>query len=86
MKKTEIVFAGFTKKKLSDAFDKVPFPTGDWKDPIFCRIKKEHLNAVNAAIFYFTGSEADIWKDEKDDWEDMYFVKAEGYYNAMVEV
>ena len=44
MKKTEIVFAGFTKKELDDAFDKVPFPTGDWKDPIFCRIKKEDLS------------------------------------------
>ena len=53
MKKTQIVFEGFTKKELDDAFDKVHFPSGDWKDPIFCRVNKKNLKAVEAAIIYF---------------------------------
>ena len=44
---------GFTKKELDDAFDKVHFPTGNWKDPIFCRIHKKDLKAVEAAIIVF---------------------------------
>ena len=65
---------------LDDAFDKVHFPTGNWKDPIFCRVHQKDLKAVEAAIIVNCGCVAETWKDEKDDWEDMYFVKADGYY------
>ena len=71
---------GFTKQELDEAFDKVHFPTGNWKDPIFCRVHKKDLKAVKAAIIVNCGCVADTGKDEKDDWEDMYFVKADGYY------
>ena len=71
---------GFTKQELDDAFDKVHFPSGNWKDPIFCRVNKKDLKAVEAAIIVNCGCVADTWKDEKDDWEDTYFVRADGYY------
>ena len=52
-----IAHKGYTRKVLSDAFDRVAVP-GDWKAPINAIIPAEDQDVVQAAIEFFTATSA----------------------------
>ena len=82
---TEKVFDGFTKRQLDSAFDLIKFPSGDWRDPIQARVLKKDLKVLEASIIYYCGCGfSSVKKDIQDDWDDDYYIKADGYYLSMV--
>lgn len=70
---------GYTRKQLSDAFDKIADPS-NWKMPILKLIHKDEFDISNEACIFFTGSPLN---DAGIDENDCMLVSAAGYYNTI---
>jgi len=74
----EVVYGGYTRKQLINAFEKVQNKK-NWKKPINTHIKNEDRDITEKAIVFFTGSIPEFKAiTEKD-----LYVKAGGYFSSI---
>ena len=71
---------GYTRKQLTEAFDKLTDGMDNWKMPILKLIHKDEFDISNEACIFFTGSSL---KDAGIDENDCMLVSAAGYYETI---
>ena len=77
------VHKGFGVGQLQTAFDKLTEGMDDWKMPINTNVHIGEWKLMIAACEFFTGSK--LWQ-VKDLGLGMMHVKADGYYNTIVQL
>ena len=77
------VHKGFGLGQLQTAFDKLTEGMDDWKMPINTNVHIGEWKLMIAACEFFTGSK--LWQ-VKDLGLGMMHVKADGYYNTIVQL
>jgi len=68
-------YAGFTRARLLEAFEKIQHPLS-WRYHIDSRVREADIAVTEAAIAYFTATTAKFWRIGNTD---LFHVVAQGY-------